>query len=154
MTAVDELQQSANAKGISIEASLDPNTPLLRLDKAAVTDALANLIDNAIKYSSSDTVIAVNVRRNADCVVIEVSDQGPGIEAHDLSHIFERFYRGRRAYQHSPRGTGLGLALVKATIEAHGGEINVHSKPGHGSTFGIRLPLAHDLEPQSAPVTS
>ena len=118
--------------------------PQLNTDEAALTDAIENLIDNAIKYSLSGTKIAVSCASTDHHVCVEVRDQGVGIANDELPHIFDKFYRGRRGDMSNVHGTGLGLALVKATVEAHGGEVEVTSEPGLGSCFRMRLPIVSE----------
>jgi len=105
-----------------------------------MTEAIENLLDNAIKYSPPGTTVRVAVRVVENRVCVDVCDQGIGIERQDLPHIFEKFYRGRRGDQQDVKGAGLGLTLVKATVEAHGGVIDVADTPGGGSRFCVWLP--------------
>jgi len=135
--AVARLRPQAEAKSIAIRLEAGGELPEVLLDQAAMADALENLLDNAIKYSPSGTEVSVAVEAREQQVCVEVRDQGPGIDADDLPHIFDRFYRGRQ----NAHGTGLGLALVKAAVEAHGGTVTVTSVPGGGSTFCLRLPI-------------
>ena len=135
--AVERLRPQAEAKSIAVKFETSGEIPELLLDKAAITDALENLLDNAIKYSSSGTQVSVVVEMGEGQVCVEVRDQGTGIDPDDLPRVFDRFYRGRQNVQ----GTGLGLALVKAAAEAHGGTVAVTSTPGRGSTFFLRLPV-------------
>jgi len=135
--AVERLRPHAEAKSIAIKFETSGEIPELLLDKAAITDALENLLDNAIKYSSSGTQVSVVVGMGEGQVCVAVRDQGTGIDPDDLPRVFDRFYRGRQNVQ----GTGLGLALVKAAAEAHGGTVAVTSTPGRGSTFFLRLPI-------------
>jgi signal transduction histidine kinase len=135
--AVERLRPQAEAKSIAIKFETSGEIPELLLDKAAMADALENLLDNAIKYSPSGTQVSVVVEVAERQVSVEVRDQGTGIDADDLPRIFDRFYRGRQNAQ----GTGLGLALVKAAAEAQGGTVTVTSVPGGGSTFYLRLPI-------------
>jgi signal transduction histidine kinase len=144
--AVDELRSHAEAKGISLELQASADIPSIPLDKAAISGVFENLIDNAIKYSPAGTRIDVLIRRNGDRVLVDVCDQGIGIEPDDLSSIFDKFYRARRGDQQSAGGSGLGLTLVKAAVEAHGGTVEVASKPGEGSRFTISLPLDRRVE--------
>ena len=141
MQAIHRLQPQAEAKGIQVDARLDADIPAVRVDRAAIADALENLIDNAVKYSPPGSRVAVEMQREDHRVRVDVTDQGIGIDPQDLPHIFDKFYRARRGDRHDVRGTGLGLALVKATAEAHGGTVEVSSVPGEGSRFSLRLPL-------------
>lgn len=104
--------------------------------------AIVNLIDNAIKYSEAEAAIKIRVYRDENEGVIEVVDEGRGIDAKHLPRLFERFYRVDKSRSRQLGGTGLGLAIVKHITIAHGGRVNVESKIGEGSTFSIRLPLA------------
>lgn len=128
-----------------MELKLADALPTLSLDNAVLTDAVENLLDNALKYSPPGTRVTVIVQTAGDGVQLVVGDQGIGIEPHDLPHIFDRFYRGRHGDQHSVKGTGLGLALVKAAAEAHGGSVAVTSQSGQGSRFTLHLPIKESL---------
>lgn len=110
---------------------------------------LGNLINNAIKYSPEQTMVRVAVRREGSELLLQVIDQGYGIEADQLEQIFEEFYRTRQARELERDGTGLGLPIVKRAVESLGGKIRVYSKPGHGTKFDIRFPAA-DAQPATA----
>jgi two-component system, OmpR family, sensor histidine kinase SenX3 len=105
---------------------------------------IANLLDNAIKYSDENTVVRVDVRPSADDTSVEIAvrDRGIGIPARDLDRIFERFYRVDQARDRRTGGTGLGLAIVRHVAANHRGEVTVVSEEGAGSTFTLRLPTA------------
>jgi signal transduction histidine kinase len=139
--AIHELRPQAEAREIHIEAQTAGEIPELSLDRAAMTDALENLIDNAIKYSPSGARVTVEIRATENHVCVEVCDQGIGIDRDELPRIFDKFYRGRRAERQDAKGAGLGLAIVKAAVEAHGGSIHVDSAPGRGSRFSLRLSM-------------
>jgi len=109
------------------------------VDRARIRQVLANLVDNAVKYSPAGGRIAISARTIGDRAVLSVEDEGPGIPDEDLPRVWERLYRGDRS--RSTRGLGLGLSLVKAIVEAHGGAVGVNSAVGAGSRFLIRLPL-------------
>ena len=115
-------------------------------DADALRRVLNNLVANALKHAASGRWLGVSVRPvPADSpreVVVEVRDRGRGIEAADLAHIFEPFYRGRHAIGQQVHGNGLGLSLVKGIVEAHGGRIEARSVPGEGATFTVTLPVA------------
>jgi len=112
------------------------------VNPSLLQQAVVNLVDNAIKYSPPDTVVRVVAGREQDRIAIRVIDQGCGIEAHHLPRLFERFYRVDKARSRELGGTGLGLAIVKHIVLAHGGAVQVASRPGQGSTFTILLPAA------------
>ncbi len=108
-------------------------------DRDRLRQAFANLVDNAIKYTPRGGQVRVTVEKETDRAVVRVQDTGVGISADHLPRIWERLYRGDPS--RAERGLGLGLSLVKAFIEAHGGTVEAESQPGHGSTFIVCLPL-------------
>jgi signal transduction histidine kinase len=128
-----------------------PEDPLpeITVDANAIDRAVANLLDNAVKYSDGDRRIEVALTRADDEVVISVTDHGIGIPRDELERIFERFHRVSTGLVHDVKGTGLGLSLVRHIAEAHGGRVTVDSEVGAGSTFTIRLPM-HGAEEASA----
>jgi signal transduction histidine kinase len=127
-------------QGFKVDVAVEPDLPEVALDPAAIKQALANLVDNAIKYSGERRRLGVSVRRVGTEVRIEVADEGIGIPSSELGRIFEKFYRIGRSETQGRRGSGVGLALVKHVVEAHGGRVSVESHPGQGSRFTIRLP--------------
>jgi two-component system phosphate regulon sensor histidine kinase PhoR len=100
---------------------------------------MINLIHNAIKFNHPGGDIKITTRLSGDSAVVEVADTGIGIAREDLPHVFERFYKADRS--RTGRGSGIGLAIVKHVIEAHGGNIQVESEQGRGSTFTFSLPV-------------
>jgi two-component system phosphate regulon sensor histidine kinase PhoR len=104
--------------------------------------AVANLVDNAIKYTKEDGLVKLIVRGEGDEVIVEVIDNGIGIPEEELPRIFERFYRVERSRARDMGGTGLGLSIVKHIVQAHAGTVEVESTPGSGTTFRMRLPAA------------
>jgi signal transduction histidine kinase len=128
-------------KDIEIHTQIEDGIPVLYVDQEALSQAINNLLDNALKFSPDRKEIFVNLKRDKENVIIEVEDKGMGIPQDELGKIFEKFYQGRNALRQSARGTGLGLTLVKHTVEAHGGKISVKSKVGQGSTFSLIFPI-------------
>jgi signal transduction histidine kinase len=135
--AVELFAGVAEDKGVALD-SVASGRPVARGDRRKLQRALANLVDNAIKYTPTGGRVMVRVRALGTMAEVAVSDTGPGIPADDLPHLFERFYRGDRA-RNLP-GNGLGLALALAVARAHGGDIDLRSSPD-GSTFTVRLPV-------------
>ena len=129
-------------RGFKVDVTVAPDLPEALMDPEAVKQALANLVDNAIKYSGEGRRIAVSARAEGDRVAIEVADDGIGIPAGEAGRIFEKFYRIGRSETQSSRGSGVGLALVKHIVGAHGGRVSVESRPGEGSRFTIYLRTA------------
>ena len=140
-SVVGRLRPQAETRGVLIDMKVAGEIADFPFDRAAITDALENLVDNAIKYSRTGGRITVDLHPDGDQVRIEVRDEGIGIDPGDAPHIFEKFYRGRRGNQEDVRGTGLGLSLVKAAVEAHGGKVELRSAPGEGSRFILTLPI-------------
>jgi len=126
--------------GFVLQTNLPENPLLLEIDKDAVKQALTNLIDNAIKYSSDEKDIVIQVLEKEKQVEIQVKDKGLGIPSKEREKIFEGFYRHAEASRHNPKGTGLGLKIVKHIMEAHKGEVKVVSQPSKGSTFSLIFP--------------
>ena len=118
----------------------DPHL-MARINPRLLEQAVANLLDNAVKYSGPGQEVSIVAAGNHSEAHIRVSDQGCGIAAEHLPRVFERFYRVDKARSRKAGGTGLGLAIVKHIVHAHGGKITVESTPGHGSTFSIHLPV-------------
>jgi len=144
------------------EAACGSDSFLVLGDALQLTRALENLIDNALKYTPSESEICVSARRVAvaDCFILRgvdaassggveicVSDNGPGIPAEDLPHIFERFYRVDKGRSRAQGGTGLGLSIVKHLVQLHGGRVRVESQLGQGTAIYFTLPLAEAAEP-------
>ncbi|HEU5097748.1 MAG TPA: ATP-binding protein [Roseiflexaceae bacterium] len=115
-------------------------------DVFRITQLLENLTENAIKYSPFGSDILLKIWSDDDCIYLSVSDQGIGIPAHDLPHIFERFYRAANVDDRRFAGMGLGLFICRGIVEQHGGRIHASSRPGQGSTFHVELPLAPVME--------
>lgn len=138
-TVVEYCEERAREKGILLESECTENC-IVPMNPQLLEQAIINLIDNAIKYSESGRRIQINVKGSSDETVIQVKDEGCGIEAEHLPRIFERFYRIDKARSRKMGGTGLGLAIVKHIAQAHAGRVSVSSTPGVGSIFSIHLP--------------
>ncbi len=113
-------------------------------DRVRLEQVEANLLDNAIKHTPTDGQIDVEVQRDGDRAVLRVRDTGSGIPPEELPRIWDRLFRGDTS--RAERGLGLGLSLVKAVVEAHGGSVGVTSEPGRGSTFTVSLPLSEQAD--------
>lgn len=136
--AIKDLQFSASQKSISIKKELAPLYPI-SIDVNLITRVISNLIENAIKYSNENCFVNVRAWDDEKWVYIEIEDNGPGIPSEELQHIFEKFYRIKNDANHSIKGTGLGLYLVKYFVELHGGTIEVQSTFGVGTKFLVKL---------------
>ncbi|MFP4312272.1 MAG: sensor histidine kinase [Nitriliruptoraceae bacterium] len=133
----------ASRKGIGIEVELPPAPLMACLDAARIEQVLDNLVANAVKYTPRDrarTVLLRAIRRGGQ-VMIEVADQGLGIEEAELDLLFEPFSRVHRSGTDGEPSTGLGLAISRSLVQAHDGSVTVSSEPGHGTTFTVWLPV-------------
>ena len=140
-TCIKAHQAIAARKSILLTCELQAELPELSLDPARIRQALANLIDNAIKFTPPGGAVVVRSRREADALMIEVSDDGPGILAEEIGLLFKPFSATSTRPTGDEKSTGLGLSIAKRLTEAHGGSIGVRSTPGVGTTFFISLPL-------------
>jgi len=137
-TALHELNFSANAKRIKISKDLAPLYPI-EIDVNLITRVISNLVENAIKYCPEDSQVSVKSWDDDKWVYVEIKDNGPGIPKEEIENIFEKFYRIKNDANHSIKGTGLGLYLVKYFVELHGGSIVVESESGQGTKFTVKL---------------
>src|SRR5258708_7133877 len=136
--AIDLYRDVADTKGVTLASAATADI-VVTADRTRLEQVAANLIDNAVKYTPPGGRVDVEVRRDADAAVLRVRDTGAGIPADELPRIFDRLFRGDTS--RAERGLGLGLSLVKAIVEAHGGTVEVGSERGRGSVFTVRLPL-------------
>lgn len=137
---LESFRELAAQKGVSLSGAAGPGVDPLRIDVLWLGRALNNLVSNAIRHTPAGGSVTVTAHLSASQVLIEVQDSGEGIAAADLPHIFERFYRGEKSRSRASGGAGLGLAITRGIIEAHGGVITAESQPGHGACFICRLP--------------
>ena len=136
---LDELKQTLVHH--PVEVKIPPDFPNARMDSVHIKEVLVHLIENAAKYSPAEAPIRITAEAKNRMLTINIADRGPGIDDFEQSLVFEKFYRGRnqRVQVH---GTGMGLAICKAIVEAHGGQLGVTSQLGHGSVFYFSLPAA------------
>lgn len=144
--ALDLYADEAEDKGVALRSTLAPGLTVIG-NRTRLRQVMANLVENAVKYTNPEGQVEVEGAATASGVTVTVRDTGMGIAAADLSHVWDRLYRGDAS--RASRGLGLGLSLVKAIVEAHGGRVAVTSTPGHGSAFTLEFPAA----PTGAPVT-
>ena len=136
----DEFQRESADSGCQIELKAADDIPSIYADPEALGNAVWNLLDNAVKYSPDCRSIGVEVEREGTGLAIRVRDRGVGIPADEQRRILRKFVRGTAAQTLGIKGTGIGLAMVKHVVDAHGGALRLESEPGQGSTFTIWLP--------------
>jgi signal transduction histidine kinase len=129
-------------KGVELDVAVAAGLPPVAGDADRLGQVLTNLLANALRFTSAGGRVTVDVRGERDAVCLAVTDTGGGIAPEDLPHIFERFYRADHSRAQATGGSGIGLAIVKHIVEAHGGTVGVESRPGQGSRFEVRLPVA------------
>lgn len=139
--AVESIRLRAEAKGVTLRVDL-PEDLLVDVDPQRVGQVLRNLLENALAHTPPDGEIAVAVRVSDQWVEVSVRDTGAGIATEDLPYVFERFYRTDRSRSRATGGAGLGLAIARQLVEAHGGQIEVESEVGQGTQFTFMLPMA------------
>ena len=141
--ALDPALQDAHSalENHPVEVTVKRDLPKVRMDVSRIREVLMHLLENAGKYSGAGAPIIVTAELKGDRLVVSVADRGPGIDSFEQSLIFEKFYRGQHQRYAAP-GTGMGLAIAKVIVEAHGGKIGVVSQLGSGSVFSFSLPLA------------
>ena len=143
MAALDAAAEAYQAKGVRLVTDIAAGLPELRIDPDRIGQVLGNLLDNALRHTPSGGTVTISAAPSPGTggVVLSVSDTGEGIPAEHLAHVFERFYRVDAARDRAHGGSGIGLAIAKALVEAHGGQLTATSpRTGQGSTFRILLP--------------
>jgi two-component system sensor histidine kinase KdpD len=140
-------------EGRQVVTDVPADLPLVPIDAVLFTQALVHLLENALRYTPAGTPIQIGARREGRTAVVEVADRGPGLAPGDEERVFDKFYRGS-AGAGAPRtggapGVGLGLAICRAIVVAHGGDIRAENRPGGGTVFRITLPL--EAEPPVVP---
>jgi signal transduction histidine kinase len=139
-SALEQSSAAAERRDVSLTLHL-PDAPIrIRHDPQRIGQVVANLVANAVKFTQRGGAVTVDVAGTPDGARIDVVDTGVGIDATELPHIFERFYRGSRANEARGSGSGLGLAIVHSIVDMHGGQIIVESRVGRGSRFTVTLP--------------
>jgi heavy metal sensor kinase len=142
-TVINRLQNLAAERQMIIQHEDTTTEPLsVNGDRVALERVMFNLVENAVRYSPTGENVTVRVSKAPPWIEIQIIDTGGGIAPEHLPHLFERFYRVDKARSRTHGGSGLGLSIVKALVEAHGGSVSVSSEVGHGSTFTVRLPAA------------
>ncbi|MEM7205439.1 MAG: HAMP domain-containing sensor histidine kinase [Planctomycetota bacterium] len=141
--AVQRCQPWRDRRDFAVELSVADDARHLRADGAALTSALHNVIENAIKYGGDAPTIRVDVRRVDGGVVVDIADDGPGVAKEDRTHLFDPFYRGAAAREGAMPGSGLGLGVAREVARAHGGSLELIASNGaaHGARFRLRLPV-------------
>ncbi len=135
----DDMQLRASAQNRLLSVTIPETLPTVAADYASLSEVMANLIDNAIKYSNEGGDIIVKAEQKGDTIEISFEDHGIGMPGSVVSNLFQKFYRSHRSRE-TVAGTGIGLYISKAIVESHGGTISVRSEEGHGSTFIVTLP--------------
>jgi signal transduction histidine kinase len=141
--SVVEAEPRAASRGITLTCETEP-VPPLTADKGRIFQLLDNLVSNAIKFTPEGGDVRVSVTSAEGAVRLEVTDTGIGIASDEQRHLFERFFRSSAASERQIQGTGLGLYIARAIVEAHGGEISFESEPGRGTAFRIEMPVEHE----------
>jgi signal transduction histidine kinase len=139
-SAVEQADPAAVRRGITLELHLPASPVRVRHDPQRIGQVVGNLVGNAVKFSPHGGTVAVELAPHREGARLVVRDSGVGIDAAELPHVFERFYRGSRANEARGSGSGLGLAIVKSIVDMHGGRIAVESRVGAGTTVTVTLP--------------
>jgi signal transduction histidine kinase len=148
---VDLYQHVAEQRGLALTSSVEADSTV-SIDRVRLTRAVANLVDNALKYSDPPGRVALTLSCSGGRALLSVRDTGVGVAPEHLDRIWQRLYRADAS--RSRQGLGLGLSFVKAIVEAHGGSVEAHSAPGAGATFAIWLPIDAPAAPPRSPVAS
>jgi len=140
--SVASFRAQADGQGVALTAAIDGTLPQTEIDPVRMREVLSNLLSNALRYTPHGGSIRVGASASDGRVLVSVRDTGPGIAADALPHVFDRFYKSEES-----RGAGLGLAIAKSLVVAHGGQIEAVSAPGQGTEMRITLPVAEATSP-------
>jgi signal transduction histidine kinase len=139
---IESFSELAARQEVALDASAEPGVDPVLMDARQIGRVLANLLGNALRHTPAGGTVQVQAARTGEHVLVKISDTGEGMGAEDLPHIFERFYRAEKSRSRATGGAGLGLAIAKGIVEAHGGQIDVESATGQGTRFSFTLPAA------------
>jgi len=137
---LESFAEPASRQGVVLSGSVQPNVDPVDMDTRRIGRVLNNLVGNALRHTPAHGEVKVEVQRTSQGVVVSVTDTGEGIHAEDIPHIFDGFYRGEKSRSRATGGAGLGLAISRGIVQAHGGEIDVKSEIGRGSCFTFHIP--------------
>src|SRR5262245_35094220 len=151
---ISEIEVARPEPGASVSNEVPADLPPVFADRERVHQVLFNLLDNAARLTPRGGRVTVTASRRERSVHVAVADTGPGISPEDLPRVFERFFRVDASRSRDDGGTGIGLAIARSVVEAHGGRIWAESEPGRGSTFTFELPVAQEGEPAMTPSTT
>jgi signal transduction histidine kinase len=138
---LESFSELAGRQGIDLQGYADTDVNLVPMDTERIGRVLNNLVGNALRHTPEGGTVKVQASREKEMVRVVVSDTGEGIRPEDLPHVFERFYRGEKSRNRTTGGAGLGLAIARGIIQAHGGQISVESSLGEGACFTFTLPF-------------
>jgi signal transduction histidine kinase len=138
---LESFGQLAQLGQVQLAGEVGQGIDSVRMDASSIGRVLDNLVKNALRHTPPGGKVMVRARRSGNMALIEVEDSGEGIRPEDRPHLFDRFYRGEKSRSRSTGGAGLGLAIARGLIEAHGGEIGVDNLPGSGARFWFALPM-------------
>jgi signal transduction histidine kinase len=139
--AVEPFRLQAQSSAVELNLDLASHLPEVEVDVDRMTQVIRNLLSNALRHTPEGGQVTVTCKQNtAQQLLITVTDTGVGISADDLPYVFDRFYRADKSRSRTSGGSGIGLAIVKQLVEAHGGRVWVESQPPQGTTFGFTLP--------------
>ncbi len=131
----------AGERNVRLNLEAEPDLPEVMVDSQRFQQVIGNLIDNALRYTPEGSKIDLIIQRKQDNIVLTVADEGPGIPEDEISHVFDRFWRGEKSRARSTGGAGLGLSIARQLVEAQGGKISAHNRPQHGFEVQIILPV-------------
>ena len=141
--AVESFRLQAQTNDVQLHLEFAPDLPQIEVDLDRMTQVIRNLLSNALRHTPEGGKVTINCQTNPEHeFLVAVSDTGEGISPEDLPYIFDRFYRADKSRSRVSGGSGIGLAIVKQLVEAHGGKVWVTSELGQGTTFGFTLPLS------------
>jgi len=144
------VEQIQSGSAVCVTTCLPAALPAVTGDAGRLKRVLLNLIDNALRYTAEGTSALVSAAAASDGLCVSVQDHGPGLTPGEAARVFEKFYRGADSITQRSRGSGLGLSIAKAIVEAHGGRLWVESEPGQGATFRFRIPIARASDARAA----
>jgi signal transduction histidine kinase len=137
---IERFSETARRQNVQLAGEVQPGTDPVKMDAQRIGRVLANLTSNALRHTPAGGQVHLSARRTSSGVEVEVRDTGEGIRPEDLPYVFDRFYRGEKSRSRATGGAGLGLAIARGIVEAHGGSIRVESEAGHGARFVFVLP--------------